>query len=122
MSPDILLKIETVLKASNLLDNSQVTLLCSKFENYKSGHLVFPNMVKRHLGVSLKGAYNILNQLVDANILKLCFQLQCKHEGCYEVYRYVFEEINEIPKNITCEHCGCTFDILKDTKVIFKVR
>lgn len=122
MSPDILLKIETVLKASNLLDDAQVTLLCSKFENYKPGRLVFPNMVKRHLGVSLKEAYNILNELVDAKILKLCFQLQCKNEGCSEVYRYVFEEINEIPKSLTCEHCGCTFDILKDTKVIFKVK
>ena len=122
MSHDILLRIETVWKASNLLTDSQVALLCSKFENYKYGSLVFPSMVKRHLGVSLKRAYEILNVLVDAKILKLCFQLQCKHEGCCEVYRHVFNEINEVPKGLTCEHCGYTFNILKDTKVIFMVK
>ncbi len=122
MSPDILLNIETSLKESNLLTDPQVELLCSKFVNYNQGKLVFPSMIKRHLGVSLSRAYEILNELVEAEVLKLCFQVQCGREDCSEVYRYVFDEINEIPKGLTCEHCGYTFDILRDTKVIFKVK
>ncbi|MTK20816.1 hypothetical protein GMA92_05105 [Turicibacter sanguinis] len=122
MSPDILLKIETALKASNLLTNSQLTLLCSKLSSYERGSIIFPSIVKRHLGVSLAKSYEILNVLVDVEILKVCFQLQCGEYNCSETYRHIFDEINEIPKWLTCEHCGSKFNIVKDTKVIFKVK
>ena len=49
----------------------------------------------------------------------MCIRDSCN--DCDKFQNNVYDSLNEIPKDITCEYCGKDIDFKKDIIVIYKV-
>ena len=122
MLQDVLLKIKIWLKESNLVSDAQLDTLVNLLRGYKKDRIIYPGTIKRHLGIDMKKAYEILNILLDHNLLEINFEIYCNQSGCEKFQNTIYKTINEIPNDLTCEYCGSEINKTKDAIVIFRVK
>ena len=61
-----------------------------------------------------------LNELVKNYLLSSAYELYCSR--CDKFQNDIYDQLNEIPKNIFCKYCGKDINIMKDAIIIFKVK
>ncbi|HCW53410.1 MAG TPA: hypothetical protein DG753_06675 [Clostridium sp.] len=83
------------------------------------GTSLYPRAIGRKFNIDMAKVYEILNQLVKNNILSLSFEIYCN--DCDKFQNHVYDSLNEIPNDITCEYCGKNIDFNKDIIVVYKV-
>lgn len=99
----------------NLNDINNIITFLSDFK----GTYIYPRIFKRKFNIDMVKAYEILNNLVRLNILKLSFEVYCNK--CDKFQNDIYDSLNEIPKNLTCEYCDKDIDFSKDIIVIYRV-
>lgn len=104
--------------SKGIYDEKQVLDMLSFIDKFK-GIYLYPRVIKRKFNIDMIKVYEILNQLVRYNILSLAFEIYCNE--CDKFQNDVYDSLNEILKNITCEYCGKDIDFNKDIIVIYKV-
>lgn len=104
--------------AKDIYDEKQVADILSFINKFK-GIYLYPRVVKRKFNIDMVKVYEILNQLVKYNVLSLAFEIYCNE--CDKFQNYVYDSLNEIPKNIACEYCGKDIDFNKDIIVVYRV-
>lgn len=104
--------------AKDIYDEKQVIDVLSFINNFK-GMYLYPRVIRRKFNIDMAKIYEILNYLVKYNILSLAFEIYCN--DCDKFQNEVYDSLNEVPKNITCEYCGKDIDFNKDIIVVYKV-
>lgn len=102
----------------NICSEKEIEDVIGFLETFK-GIYLYPRVLKRKFNIDMSKAYEILNELVKIGILQLAFEIYCS--DCDKFQNVVYDSLNEIPKNITCEYCGYDIDFNKDIIVIYKV-
>jgi hypothetical protein len=94
-----------------------VTLL-SKFHK---GNLIYPGVLIRALGITMKEAYKLLNFISDLNIIKINFEVYCYR--CSKYTGDIYSSIKEIPSEIYCEECEdeSKLDPIENTIVVYRI-
>lgn len=101
-------------KEFNLEDVKNIGSFLEKFQ----GEYIYPRIFKRKFDIDMKTSYEILNVLVAKKIIKLAFEIYC---DCNKFQNEVYDSLNEIPSDLSCEYCGRDIDIKRDLIVIYKV-
>ena len=104
--------------AKDIYDEKQVIDVLSFINNFK-GMYLYPRVIRRKFNIDMAKIYEILNYLVKYNILSLAFEIYCN--DCDKFQNEVYDSLNEVPKNITCEYCGKDIDFNKDIIVVYRV-
>lgn len=102
----------------NICSEKEIEDVIGFIESFKGTYL-YPRVLKRKFNIDMAKAYEILNELVKIGALQLAFEIYC--DDCDKFQNVVYDSLNEIPKNITCEYCGHDIDFNKDIIVIYKV-
>lgn len=102
----------------NICSEKEIEDVIGFIESFKGTYL-YPRVLKRKFNIEMAKAYEILNELVKEGVLQLAFEIYCSN--CDKFQNLVYDSLNEIPKNITCEYCGHDIDFNKDIIVIYKV-
>lgn len=104
--------------AKDIYSEKQVADVLEFIDKFKGTYL-YPRVIRRKFNIDMAKVYEILNQLVKNNILSLAFEIYCN--DCDKFQNQVYDSLNEIPKDITCEYCGRDIDFNKDIIVVYKV-
>ena len=102
----------------NICSEKEIEDIIGFIESFK-GIYLYPRVLRRKFNIDMAKAYEILNELVRIGVLRLAFEIYCS--DCDKFQNAVYDSLNEIPKNITCEYCGHDIDFNKDIIVIYKV-
>jgi hypothetical protein len=120
MLQDVLLKIQNKVIDSNIITNAQSEKLITLLKNYEKNRIVYPGTIKRHLNISMKESYEVLNILLKEGILSMCFEVYCN--SCEKFQNNIYDNVKDIPEDLTCEYCGHEFNRLEDSIVVYKIR
>lgn len=82
---------------------------------YKSGDIIYPSAVARNCGITMKEAYQELENLVD-KIISRVYQIRCPKCNHYMGMRYY--SLSDIPEDYCCSNCDIEFDIDQGRDVI----
>lgn len=119
MSPDILLKVESLLTEKGLFDEATLKKFISKMKPYTNGKWVYPGTFKRHLGVGSQLIYNAFNLLKNEGVLEAYYEVYCPK--CSKTSGEVYRTFTEIPEEYECEQCCERIGTLENTLMIYKV-
>jgi len=108
-------RVEQILNKFNSEDKDKIL---DFFNNYKKGMWIYPGVMKRKTGISIKEAYNILNELEKENILDSYYELYCGN--CQRSTGIIIKVISEMPDIFQCEICHNEMPSLENAVMIFK--
>lgn len=67
----------------------------------------------------MKEAYSILNQIEGLGYIRKVFEVSCTN--CKHSTGVIYESLNDLPDDYTCENCDNYFDPLSGVIIIYKV-
>ena len=116
---DQLLMLQNKLIQDSGFEEKLINEILEFIKSFK-GTLLYPIVIKRKFRIDIKNTYIILNELVKNDLLTIAYEIYCSE--CDKFKNDIYDSLNEIPENISCEYCGKDIDIMKDVIVVFKVK
>ena len=116
---DQLLMLQNKLIQDSGFEEKLINEILEFIKSFK-GTLLYPRVIKRKFRIDMKNTYIILNELVKNDLLTIAYEIYCSE--CDKFQNDIYDSLNEIPKNISCEYCGKDIDTMKDAIVVFKVK
>ena len=92
--------------------------ILSFINGYKEGCFIYPRVIKRYFNIDGLQVYKILEDLVDKNVLKRSYQLQCS--GCGHSDNIFYETLNQIDDLLICSCCRKEMNVVKDVVLFYK--
>jgi len=119
MLPDILSRIESIVRDEQLLDDQKINILLKLLALYKKGDWVYPSLIIRKLKITADNAYNVLNKLRKAGILELNYEIYC--HTCNKFVGEIYSTLSQVPERCECDTCGAEMNIEDNLIVIYRV-
>ena len=116
---DQLLMLQNKLIQDSGFEEKLINEILEYIKSFK-GTLLYPIVIKRKFKIDMISTYIILNELVKNDLLTIAYEIYCSE--CDKFQNDIYDYLNEIPENISCEYCGKDIDIMKDAIVVFKVK
>lgn len=116
---DQLLMLQNKLIQDSGFEEKLINEILEFIKSFK-GTLLYPIVIKRKFKIDMISTYIILNELVKNDLLTIAYEIYCSE--CDKFQNDIYDSLNEIPENISCEYCGKDIDIMKDAIVVFKVK
>lgn len=101
------------------LETEKLEKLQSLFKFYRQGQYIYPGVLIRHLNISMKKAYQILEAVRELGFIAPNYEVYCF--SCSKFTGFSFETIGQLPEYIECEECGKELDPLEESVVVYKV-
>ncbi|CAI3660815.1 hypothetical protein [Clostridium neonatale] len=119
MLPDLLEKLEQILKNHKLkLNNQQIQTLVEIFNIY-SGGVVPISVVRRELKLNINDTQELMIYLESKGILKSMLKVCCPSKP-ESVREELYDDIRKIPKKY-CDKCDENCMYVENISVVFKV-
>lgn len=101
----------------NELDDNKITIL-KDFLQYQFNSYISYNDIANKINISSSSAKKIINELIKADIIDMCFKLCCNNE--MDMDDRIYNDIRDIPDE-KCDGCEKGCSILKNVIVLYKV-
>ncbi|ALR90193.1 hypothetical protein [Clostridium butyricum] len=119
MLPNLLEKLEQLLKNHNLkLNNQQIQSLAEILDIY-SGGIVPISVIRRELKLNINDTQELMIYLEDKGILKSMLKVCCPSKS-ESVREELYDDIRNIPKKY-CDKCDENCMYIENISVVFKV-
>ncbi|WP_191557443.1 hypothetical protein [Metabacillus idriensis] len=92
--------------------------LLSRYDN-KRNKYIYPGVIIRHLGITMREAYLILNEIEQLKIIEKVYEVFCPK--CKYSTGNIYNSISEIPDEYNCDECETEFQTLDGVIILYKV-
>lgn len=119
MLSDILLSIKRQLTDLHEFNPNQIEEICKLIGQYRVGKWLYPGVIKRKCGISIKQTYMVLDILERNNIIKPYYELYCSN--CQKATGLIFERLGDMPQEFECEMCLESLVSIDNAILVYKV-
>lgn len=119
MLPNILRSIGIAETLEAMIGDSKSEQLLKLFASYHPGMWLYPGVIKRKIGLSIKETYEVLRELEKRAIVHGYCELYCSR--CQRSSGEVFEVISQMPETFYCELCHDELPAFENAFLIYKV-
>lgn len=120
MLESTLLTVTESLRNRYKLTSYQEKKLVEFIRYWKINDYIYPGVLKSKLNISIKDAYEILENIKSMDILENVYEVYCKK--CSKSKGVYLKSLNSLPEDISCDFCNHEFNVLNDTIVLYKVK
>lgn len=114
MQSNIYARLKTVCQE---LDDNKISIL-EDFLEYQINSYITYNDIANKINISSTSAKKIINELIKADIIDMCFKLCCNNE--MDMDDIIYYDIKDIPDE-ECDGCEKGCSIIKNVIVLYKV-
>lgn len=112
-------QIKENLTKKKLLKNSKIETLLGFLKHYIVQDTIYPGVLIRKLHISMKEAYQVLDEIEEMGYIRLNFEVYCHVDNKFTGDAY--ETLSQMPPYVYCEECNRELIPFKESVSTYKV-